>query len=415
MEMRDTRRLVAAFLLAAAVSGGEPTGFHSPPAGAAEEKQGARETVGKPVIAAQQLLRQKKAKAALAKLREADAVSDKTPYERYIVEETRAAAEIALGDDAGAIEALEAVLATGQLAKPEALKRLQSIVQLDYQLADYARVVADAKRYYAEGGSDGEPRRLMAQAYYLQNDFGDAARTIRAVLQADEKPAGEDLLLILLNSEYQQKNEPGRLDALTRLVAGYPRKEYWRDLLISLRHQPGFAPRLALDIDRLMAATGVLERPDEYMEAAERALQAGLPGDASAVLDQGYAAGVLGTGPAADRAKRLADMARRLSGEDAESLAQRAAQAAGAASGRAWVELGEAYASHGRNQDAVAALRQGIAKGGLDDPDDAKLHLGIAYLAAGDKAMAGEVLRSVSGDDGVRELARLWLVESGAK
>jgi hypothetical protein len=52
-------------------------------------------------------------------------------------------------------------------------------------------------------------------------------------------------------------------------------------------------------------------------------------------------------------------------------------------------------------------MQQGIAKGGLKRPEDAKLHLGIAQVVAGD-AKAQATLRSVGGNDGTADLARLW-------
>jgi hypothetical protein len=36
------------------------------------------------------------------------------------------------------------------------------------------------------------------------------------------------------------------------------------------------------------------------------------------------------------------------------------------------------------------------------------LHLGIAYLRAGNKAKANEAFRGVKGTDGAADLARLW-------
>jgi hypothetical protein len=52
-------------------------------------------------------------------------------------------------------------------------------------------------------------------------------------------------------------------------------------------------------------------------------------------------------------------------------------------------------------------MQQGIAKGSLKRPEDAKLHLGIAQVMAGD-AKAQATLRSVGGTDGTADLARLW-------
>lgn len=382
-------------------------------AAAAEEKLTAREQVGKPVQAAEQFLKQKKYAEALAKLQQADAVPDKTSYERYVIEATRAVVTLDMGDYPATIKALEAVLATGILPSTEALKRIETLAQLSYQAKNYAAVIAYGERYYREGGADPGLRLLMAQAYYLQNDFADAAKTSRGIVQQDARAGratGEPVLRLLVNSEYKRKNDAGYRDALTLLVAGYPKKEYWRDLLATVQQQPGFADRLALDLDRLMAATGTLETPDQYMEAAQLALQQGLPGEAKALLDKGYAAGVLGKGAAAARQQRLAAMANRQAADGLKTLPQLGREADAARDGLAWVTLGEAYASYGQYDNAIAAFQKGLQRGGLKHPDDARLHLGIACLDAGRKDKAEAALGAVAGRDGARELAQLWLL-----
>jgi hypothetical protein len=62
----------------------------------------------------------------------------------------------------------------------------------------------------------------------------------------------------------------------------------------------------------------------------------------------------------------------------------------------------------GQAAKGVQLIQQGIAKGGLKRPEDAKLHLGIAQLAAGEKAKAQATFKSVQGKDGTADLARLW-------
>jgi tetratricopeptide (TPR) repeat protein len=390
----------------------------SPVAVTAENKQTAREQVGKPVQAAEQLLKQKKYQEALAKLAEADAVANKTPYEVYVIEGTRAVAYLESGDHPAAIKALDAVLSTGMLPPAEALKRVEIITQLRYQTKDYPGVVASAERYYREGGKDEEPRLLMAQAYYLQGDFANAAKTSRAMLLDHEKagkPTSEAVLQMLVNSEFKQQNHPGYVDALQQLVAAYPKPQYWRQLLSAIERKPGFAARFALDIDRLMVATGAMDAPGQYLEAAQLALEAGLPGDAKSILDKGYAVNLLGKGAGAERQQRLAAMASRQSNDDLKGLPNLAKEADAAATGLAWVKLGEAYASYGRYDDAIAAFQKGIAKGGLKYPEDAKLHLGIAYLQAKQPAKAKEVLSALAAGDGAQDLGRLWLIAAGVR
>ena len=91
----------------------------------------------------------------------------------------------------------------------------------------------------------------------------------------------------------------------------------------------------------------------------------------------------------------------------AELITREGQDAAAAKSGDDLVKLGFALATGGESAKGIAMMQQGIAKGGLKRPDDAKLHLGVAQVIAGDgKAQA--TLKSVGGTDGTADLARLW-------
>jgi hypothetical protein len=399
------RRAGALAMLCAALTIGAAVAADVPPA--------AREAVGKPVQAAQKLLKHKRAKDALAKLREADAVADKTPYETYVIAETRAAAQIDETDDAGAMRSLETVLATGVLPPAQALQRVATLTQLADRLKADRAVIDYAERYYRDGGTDRTPRLLMIEAYSRQNDFVAVGRTARAQLAADAKAGvtvpAEDLLLTVANSAYKANDQAGYRDTMMRLVTAHPKREYWADLLAAVARAPGFSHRLTLDLYRLRVAVDALGAPEQYMEAAELALVDGFPGDARAFLEHGYAARVLGTGPQAARHKRLAELAARQAAEEAQTLPQRAKSADGAA----LEKIGEAYLSQGDAADAIAVLQAGLAKGGLRHPDDATLHLGIACLRAGQSARAQAILSSITATDGTADLAHLWMIRGG--
>jgi tetratricopeptide (TPR) repeat protein len=381
----------------------------------AQEKEAARPQIGLPVQQAGALLKQRKYKDALAKLATADAVPNKTPYERYIIEGTRASIDQASGDIPGTIKALHEVLATGVLPAQDAIIRLQAIVQLEYQAKDYAGVIADTNRYYQQGGTVDTPRQLQVQAYYLQGDYANAARAIQTIVQSDSragKKPDENLLLTWLNSDFQQKSEAGRIDALKALVTYYPKPQYWSDLIAAVSKQPSFAAdRLALDLDRIKLATGAMTSAGDYMDAAQLALLGGFAGEAKSFLDKGYAAGVLGKDAQADREKRLADMAGQQAADGSKKLDQQAQAATDAA---ALDKLGQTYAGYGQNDKAIAAYRQALQKGGAPHPGDVQLHLGIAELAAGQKAAARETLGGVAGNDGTKDLAQLWLLQARA-
>ena len=67
--------------------------------------------------------------------------------------------------------------------------------------------------------------------------------------------------------------------------------------------------------------------------------------------------------------------------------------------------------SAGQTEAGLALMEQGIQKGGISRPDEAKLHLAVAYLASGQKAKAIQAFQAVQGD-GTSDLARLWLIHA---
>jgi hypothetical protein len=149
------------------------------------------------------------------------------------------------------------------------------------------------------------------------------------------------------------------------------------------------------------------------MELAQLSLQAGLPGEAVRVIDQGYKANALGTGPEAARHQRLRDLAQKQLAESKAGISAKATEAAAEKTGDEAVKVGYAMVTQGDVDAGIKLIEQGIAKGGLKRPEDAKLRLGMALLQQGkSRDRAVRTLRSVSGADGGAEIARLWTVVS---
>lgn len=379
----------------------------------AHAQEALRPEVGKPLQAAQELIKAQKYKEALAKVRDAEAVPNKTAGESYMVERMRIAAASGAGDAELAARSFEALKASGKLPAAEQLRMLESLAGSFYRAKDYAKTITWGKRYLAEGGSNTQIRTLVIQSQYLAGDYAGAAKELVVEVQADDKAGRvtpEDRLTLLLNAAQRANDASAQMMAMEHLVAHYPKKTYWSDMLARLQRKPGFSDRLALDTYRLMLATGSMRNANDYMEMAQLAVQAGLPGEGQQVVDKGFAAGVLGTGtPAeADRHRRLKELVAKRAAEEKQGLAAREAQAASARRGDELVNLGFSETFLGEPKKGLALMEQGIAKGGLKRAHDAKLHLGIAYLAAGDPAKAQAVLKTVAGQDGTADLARLW-------
>jgi len=64
--------------------------------------------------------------------------------------------------------------------------------------------------------------------------------------------------------------------------------------------------------------------------------------------------------------------------------------------------------------DGISLMEQGIKKGNLRRPDDAKLRLGEAQIYAGKKSAGVQTLRDVKGTDGTADMARLWILNARA-
>ena len=382
-------------------------------AGGLSAQEALRPDVGKPLQAAQELIKSQKYKEALAKVREADAVANKNANESYMVERMRIAAASGAGDADTAAKSFETLKATGRLPAAEQLRMLESLTGSFYRAKEYAKAATWGKRYLAEGGTNGQIRTLVIQSQYLSGDYAGATKELVGEVHADDRAGRvtpEDRLNLLLNSAQRVNDNNAYVLAMERLVTHYPKKEYWADLLTRVQRKPNFSDRLTLDTYRLMLATGSMRTANDYLEMAPLAVQAGLSGEGRQVVDKGFAAGVLGTGtPAeADRHRRLKDLVTKRADEEKQGLAARQTDAASSKTGNELVDVGFSQVFLGDAKKGISLMEQGIAKGGLKRADDAKLHLGIALLNAGDATKAQSVFKTVGGNDGTADLARLW-------
>jgi hypothetical protein len=178
-----------------------------------------------------------------------------------------------------------------------------------------------------------------------------------------------------------------------------------------VQSKPGFSDRLSLDLYRLKLAAGQLTSTADFMEMSQLSLQAGFPAEAIKVIDQGFKSGALGTGADAERHKRLRDLAKKNAAESEKTLAQSEAAATADKDSTSLVNLGYTYVTAGQFDKGLGLMEQGIKKGGMKRVDDARLHMGLAYLQAGKKANGVQMLKSVHGTDGTAELARYWVLQ----
>ncbi len=377
-------------------------------------QEAVRPEIGKPLKAAGDLLKAGKFKDALARIKEADAVANKTTQELYLLERMRGSAAAGAGDVATAIKSFEAVMASGKVPAAEQTSIAQSLAILYYNTRDYNSAIKWASRYLKDG-SNPQVRTVLIQSYFQSGDFANTAKEALADIQADERAGrapAEDKLQLLANAYLRQKNNAGYVGTIEKMLNYYPKKSLWANIISHLQRKPGFSDRLALDVFRLQLATGNLSAASDFMEMAQLALQAGFPAEAKKVVDDGYTSGALGRGADVDRQKRLRELVEKRVTENKQLLANgvEVESARTSKDGGTLVALGYNFVTAGQAAKGIALMEEGIKKGNLKRPDDAKLWLGIAHIQSGNKAKGVNILKGVQGKDGVQDLANLWAI-----
>lgn len=300
-----------------------------------------------------------------------------------------------------------------QQKQADDLRQLQTKAETYYRSKEYGKAIDALTRYFEAGGGDLKMRMLLSEVYYASKDFANAVAALHAEIEADEKlkkPPPEERLRFLADCYAQLSNNTGSVWTLERLISYYPKKEYWSELLTRVPRNPGVGERRLLDVFRLKAVTGTLSSAAEQIAMAQLALEAGFPAEAKKIVDQGFAAGLLGTGADAQRHAALRERASRQAAEELAKLPQYAARATASRDKVALSRAGFAYVTYGEYAKGMALMEEGLRITGPQKQGDARLHFGIAHVLAGQNAKAIDVFRTVRGIHGSADLAKLWIL-----
>jgi len=389
----------------------------APQAALAQKAPSVSPKVGGPLQAAQELLKKKQFKEAVAKAEEAAAVSNKSPYETYLVNEILAIAYIQSGNYAKGTAAWEASLATGQIPAEQAKERIKQLAGVYYQSKNYPKAIEYAQRYTKEAGPDPDMQVLVGQSYYLQKNYKGAAEVLTATVKAQEaarRNPEKQWLELLMSAQYELGQNDAMQATMEKLILLYPDPKYWKDFVSLSERSLRGNTHTELDVMRLKYVSGLMTTDREYTQMAEIALQEGLPSEAKLVLEKGNSAGVLGQPANKEREGRLLALAAKQAEADVKTLGAGVAEAQKQPKGDALVKFGEAYWSMGDNEKAIELINAGIAKG-VDNKDDAQLRLGIAHISAGRRAQALDAFKSITAGSQSEKVANLWKIHSARK
>src|SRR6266403_3306455 len=207
------------------------------PAFAAEGKQTNSAKLGKPLKEAHDDLNAKKYADAITKLREAEGIPGKTPYDQHLINDMLGFAYARIQNYAEAAKAWEAELDDGFTPQAEVPTRVRQLAEANYQIKNYDKAIEFGNRAIKGGFADEELRTLVGQAYYLKGDWKGTLRFEEGLIDSqvkDGKTPKKESLELALSACVKLNASPCETRALERIVTYYPKPDYWYQLLYTL-------------------------------------------------------------------------------------------------------------------------------------------------------------------------------------
>jgi tetratricopeptide (TPR) repeat protein len=374
----------------------------------AEAQQTVSQKVGVPLKAAQDAIAKKRWDQALAKIREADGAPGKTGFDQYKINEMLWYVYLQQGRNGDAARVLEGQIASGQMPAGEKVQRTKTLSQLYARAGNYGKAAQTAQQYLKSVPGDRDMQLLVANAFYQQKDYKGAIAAAERLMKGGGTPS-EDLLQLVLRSNYELNDTAGTARALEQLLRFYPSADTWERVLDGYLKQTKHDHEL-MALYRLAEDVGALKEPGQYIDMTQALVIGGFGQEAEGVMKKGIDAGVF-TGDDLTRAKRTLEAAKRRGDQERLALPKAAAQLTAAKSGDEIEKIGELYFSAGDYAQAAATLQKAVARGGLADPDGAHMLLGIALKRKGDKAGAQKAFDAIK-DPKFAEVGKLWKTAS---
>lgn len=411
--MKTISKLALGVALALGVTGGAMTA--SEPAFAQKEKKEKAPKAPKLTKAVQAALAesQKLQEAgdlagALAKVREAEAVANRTPDDNYTIAGFKYNLGAKQNDMKLVEQATAEMLASGKMAPEDQPKALRNMIAFAMQRNDFAAAQTYAQQLVTAAPNDSEAIATLAEVYQRAKQPQQAIATLRKAIDAKKaagQPVPESWYKAMVSTAYNNKLAAELTPATMAWVAAYPTPTNWRDALLIFRDNARFDDQGNLDVLRLMRTVGALNGEADYGEYAETAAARGLPGEAKAVLDEGVSKGMLQASK--PFVKELRAQVDPKVAADRNALASLEKEAQRAANGKSAMATGDGFLSHGNYAKAAEMYQLALQKGGVD-ADTANTRLGIALAKAGGRKAEADAAFAKVQTGNRAQLARYW-------
>ncbi len=304
-----------------------------------------------------------------------------------------------------AARVLEQALRLNALPEKQALQARLNLAQIYMATRQYAKAVKIIQSWLAKNQSlDTETHAMLANAYVQLKQYRKALPHIQQAIRQSKKPP-ESWYQLNLALYYELKQYKNAARLLETLMRHYPdKKTYWAQLT-SVYQQLGQYQK-AVSVKYLMYKTGQLTREKELLDLVNLFVYAGAPYKGGRILQQGFKSGQI-----RQTAKNWETLANAWRQARESELALAALNKASALSGKGtlYLQLAQIYLEKENWAKAINAAQKALQKGGLKNPGQAYVLLGISQYELGHYPKAIKAFQSAARYRRQKKMALQWL------
>ena len=250
----------------------------------------------------------------------------------------------------------------------------------------------------------GQAFYTVAAAYYQLENYRKTASYGERALKGTKKPK-DNLLQLLLASYVELKQYKPAIRIISILVERHPeRKNNW--LQLSAMYAETGDEKRALAVLMLAHQAGLLNKPEEYVQLAQRMLSEELPYEAGQLLEASLKTGPLKMNAEVAKLVATAWLQSRNSEKAAPALKDAAELAK---DGELYVRLAQLELEREKWKAAISASQKALKMGGLKSRGDVHLLAGIAHVRLGHQDQALKAFEQASKDASSKRVAQGWI------
>ena len=285
---------------------------------------------------------------------------------------------------------------------------LFSLAQLHMMQGNYEKSIASLEQWEAlqQGPIPAKNNVLKAQAYYQNKDYDNAGKHIEAAIAEHESEGytPDEGWLILQRAIYYERKQPELVkEILAKMIRLYDKPKYWIQLA-GMYGELGQEKR-QLAMMETAYQMGFIESGADLFNLAQLYYYHDIPYKAARLMEQGVKDGVLEA-----NLRNLKFLAQCWQGAKENTKAipvlQDAAQLAD--NGELDAQLAHLFYNTERYQDAITAAQSALSKGGLANPGNTHLVLGLSLYNQKSFALALDELAKAESFPASRGTAQQW-------